>query len=182
MPNGDRDVPVFIADYVLAGHGTGAIMGVPAHDTRDFAFAQKYGLPIKPVIVPPDSPTPPTPLHRPRHHRQLRRLRRDGLSRSANRHRGLDGRAGHRQARHALPPARLADLAAALLGHADPHRPLPGLRRSARADGPICRSRCRRCPTTSRAATANRRWRTCRTSSTPRAHAAAAPPNARRTQ
>jgi len=52
MPNGER-VPIFVADYVLAEHGSGAIMGVPAHDTRDYAFAQKYGLPVKVVIAPP---------------------------------------------------------------------------------------------------------------------------------
>ena len=45
-------VPVWIANYVLMGYGEGAVMGVPAHDERDFAFAKKYGLPIKPVIVP----------------------------------------------------------------------------------------------------------------------------------
>ncbi|TAK32729.1 MAG: leucine--tRNA ligase [Chloroflexota bacterium] len=47
-------IPIWIADYVLAGYGTGAIMAVPAHDTRDFAFARKYGLPIPVVIAPPD--------------------------------------------------------------------------------------------------------------------------------
>ena len=46
-------VPVWIGNYVLMGYGEGAVMGVPAHDERDFAFAKKYGLPIKPVIVPP---------------------------------------------------------------------------------------------------------------------------------
>ena len=46
-------VPIWIADYVLMSYGTGAVMGVPAHDERDFAFAQKYGLPIKVVIAPP---------------------------------------------------------------------------------------------------------------------------------
>ena len=43
-------VPVWIAEYVLAGYGTGAIMAVPAHDSRDYAFARKFGLPIVPVI------------------------------------------------------------------------------------------------------------------------------------
>ena len=43
-------VPIFIADYVLLAYGTGAIQGVPAHDSRDFDFALKYGLPILPVI------------------------------------------------------------------------------------------------------------------------------------
>ncbi|MBI4216022.1 MAG: leucine--tRNA ligase [Chloroflexi bacterium] len=46
-------VPLFIADYVLMSYGTGAVMAVPAHDTRDFAFAQKYSLPIPVVIAPP---------------------------------------------------------------------------------------------------------------------------------
>ena len=45
-------VPVFIADYVLTGYGTGAIMAVPAHDTRDFEFATEFGLPIVPVLAP----------------------------------------------------------------------------------------------------------------------------------
>ncbi|MCB9820583.1 class I tRNA ligase family protein [Candidatus Nomurabacteria bacterium] len=47
----DEEVPVWIADYVLAGYGTGAVMAVPAHDERDFEFANKYGLPIKQVIA-----------------------------------------------------------------------------------------------------------------------------------
>ncbi|WP_423224382.1 leucine--tRNA ligase [Candidatus Amarolinea aalborgensis] len=51
--NGER-IPVWIADYVLMTYGTGAIMAVPAHDERDFAFAIKYGLPIIPVIARPD--------------------------------------------------------------------------------------------------------------------------------
>ena len=49
--SGER-IPVWIADYVLPGYGTGAIMAVPAHDERDFAFAQKYGLPIRYVVLP----------------------------------------------------------------------------------------------------------------------------------
>ncbi|MBI2830900.1 MAG: leucine--tRNA ligase [Chloroflexi bacterium] len=51
--NGEK-VPVWIADYVLLSYGTGAVMAVPAHDTRDFAFAKKYNLPIKVVIAPPE--------------------------------------------------------------------------------------------------------------------------------
>jgi leucyl-tRNA synthetase len=50
-------IPIWIADYVLLTYGTGAIMGVPAHDERDFAFAMKYGLPIIPVIEPPGALT-----------------------------------------------------------------------------------------------------------------------------
>jgi len=47
-------LPVFVANYVLMGYGEGAVMAVPAHDERDFVFAQKYALPIKPVIKPSD--------------------------------------------------------------------------------------------------------------------------------
>jgi leucyl-tRNA synthetase len=50
--SGER-VPIFIANFVLMEYGTGAIMSVPAHDQRDFEFAQKYGLPMKIVVNPP---------------------------------------------------------------------------------------------------------------------------------
>ncbi len=51
--NGEK-IPIWMADYVLVSYGTGAIMAVPAHDDRDFAFAKKFGLPIKCVIRPED--------------------------------------------------------------------------------------------------------------------------------
>ncbi|WP_373775944.1 leucine--tRNA ligase, partial [Porphyromonas loveana] len=47
-----KEIPIWISDYVLAGYGTGAIMAVPAHDTRDFAFARHFDLPIVQVVVP----------------------------------------------------------------------------------------------------------------------------------
>jgi len=50
-------VPIWIADYVLGGYGTGAIMAVPAHDERDFEFANKFNLPIKEVIEAPEGET-----------------------------------------------------------------------------------------------------------------------------
>ena len=50
--NGER-VPILVADYVLLTYGTGVVMGVPAHDQRDFEFAEKYGLPIRVVVAPP---------------------------------------------------------------------------------------------------------------------------------
>ena len=53
-PFTDARVPIWIADYVLLSYGTGAVMGVPAHDDRDFAFASRYALPIPVVIAPPD--------------------------------------------------------------------------------------------------------------------------------
>ncbi len=52
-PVNGRKIPVWVADYVLWGYGTGAIMAVPAHDTRDFEFATKFGLPIVQVVQPP---------------------------------------------------------------------------------------------------------------------------------
>ncbi|RIE09804.1 leucine--tRNA ligase, partial [Candidatus Cryosericum odellii] len=53
-PFSGEKVPVWIADYVLMGYGTGAIMAVPAHDSRDFAFAVRYDIPIRQVIGWPD--------------------------------------------------------------------------------------------------------------------------------
>ena len=53
-PVNDREIPIFISDYVLMGYGTGAIMAVPAHDQRDFDFAKKFGLDIIPVVDPDD--------------------------------------------------------------------------------------------------------------------------------
>ncbi len=50
-PANGEEVPVWIADYVLVGYGTGAVMAVPAHDERDFEFAKKYNLPVKHVIA-----------------------------------------------------------------------------------------------------------------------------------
>ena len=51
-PVNDEKIPIWIADYVLMTYGTGAIMAVPAHDERDFAFARAYGLTVRPVIQP----------------------------------------------------------------------------------------------------------------------------------
>jgi leucyl-tRNA synthetase len=59
-PFTNEQVPIWIANFVLAEYGTGAIMAVPAHDQRDFEFAKKYGLPIRVVVVPEGTePVPP---------------------------------------------------------------------------------------------------------------------------
>ncbi len=53
-PINKKKIPIWVADYVLAGYGTGAVMGVPGSDDRDFIFAKKFHLPILPVIKPRD--------------------------------------------------------------------------------------------------------------------------------
>lgn len=57
-PVNGKEIPIWIADYVLTGYGTGAIMAVPAHDERDYEFATKFGLPIIQVVQPDDPSTP----------------------------------------------------------------------------------------------------------------------------
>ena len=58
-PVNDEAIPIWVADYVLISYGTGAIMAVPAHDTRDFEFAQEFALPIVPVVDPGQRPGVP---------------------------------------------------------------------------------------------------------------------------
>jgi leucyl-tRNA synthetase len=57
-PVNGEEIPVFVADYVLMEYGTGAIMAVPAHDQRDYDFAQAFGLEIRPVVEPADGEAP----------------------------------------------------------------------------------------------------------------------------
>ena len=57
-PVNNEKIPIWVADYVMMGYGTGAIMAVPAHDTRDFEFAKKFGLEIRIVVQPPQGTDP----------------------------------------------------------------------------------------------------------------------------
>ncbi len=68
-----RPVPVYVADYVLMGYGTGAIMAVPAEDTRDWDFAQAYGLPVVRTVRPPEGWDEPGGARRRLYRRPARR-------------------------------------------------------------------------------------------------------------
>jgi leucyl-tRNA synthetase len=71
----DERIPIWIADYVLMGYGTGAIMAVPAHDERDFAFATKFKLPIRQVVIPsPGNPGSPSPCPLPGYRERVEEL------------------------------------------------------------------------------------------------------------
>ena len=82
-----KDIPIWIADYVLMGYGTGAIMAAPGEDQRDFEFAKKYGLEIPVVTAPADGSARAdgSRLQRARHHGQL------GLPQWADQRRGDQG-------------------------------------------------------------------------------------------
>ena len=60
-PFNNEEMPIFVADYVLGGYGTGAVMAVPEHDERDWEFAKKYNLPVK-MVVCPNYPKPICPV------------------------------------------------------------------------------------------------------------------------
>jgi leucyl-tRNA synthetase len=64
-PVNGEEIPIWIADYVLAGYGTGAIMAVPAHDERDYEFAQQFKLPIRTVVAPAELATTPEAVQLP---------------------------------------------------------------------------------------------------------------------
>ena len=64
-PVNGEEIPIWIADYVLAGYGTGAIMAVPAHDERDYEFAQRFNLPIRTVVAPAELAATPEAVHLP---------------------------------------------------------------------------------------------------------------------
>ena len=64
-PVNGEEIPIWIADYVLAGYGTGAIMAVPAHDERDYEFAQQFKLPIRTVVAPAELAAAPDTVQLP---------------------------------------------------------------------------------------------------------------------
>ena len=148
-----RPVPVYVADYVLMGYGTGAIMAVPAEDTRDWDFAQAYGLPVVRTVRPPDGWDEHggpdggpggayTGAGEKINSEWLNGL--DDPDRQGPGHR-LAGGGGHRQAHRQLPAARLAGLPPAVLGMPDTHRVLPRPRHRPGARGPTAGAGPRRC-------------------------------------
>ena len=124
----DEDIPIWIADYVLMGYGTGAIMAAPGEDQRDFEFARKYGLPIPRVTAPADGTSLPRVSAFTEHGITINsgfitgKPTVEAVQAIAQVRGGKRHRPGHRQ----LPDARLADLTPALLGMSHPHRLLQG--------------------------------------------------------
>ena len=134
-PATGAEIPVWISDFVLLSYGTGAIMSVPAHDERDYAFARKFGLPVVPVVMPPepwDFTRRPTPA-------KMARMINSGMINGLNppeairAHDRMAGGKPSRRGGRLLPPARLDLQPPALLGRADPDGQLPGVRLGARA-------------------------------------------------
>ena len=121
-----RNIPIYVADYVLMDYGTGAIMAVPGHDERDFAFAKKYGLDVLEVITSPDE-------YKDCEGNLLQSYSGEGVAGEQRAVRrpaeGGGHRRGDRVAQGAgqggllgqLQATRLAALPAALLGRPDPH-------------------------------------------------------------
>ena len=159
-PMTDERIPIWIADYVLLGYGTGAIMAVPAHDERDYEFARKFDLPIRYVVAPASGRAAGgRGAGRARRRRGADRLRR------VHRHAGIGGASarspqaleerGQGHVRGHLPPARLGGRPPALLGHAHPDH----LLRRATAPSRCRRTSCRWCcrPTSTSRRPASRR-------------------------
>ena len=158
-PVNGAEIPIFISDYVLMTYGTGAIMAVPAHDTRDWEFAKKFGLPIVEVVKGGNV------------NEEAFTDCETGVMVNSGMLDGLLGRGGeeedHRLARRKrkgraegeLQAARLGLLPPAVLGGADPDHPLRPLRLCARSTRASCRCACPRWTATSRPKTAIRRSR-----------------------
>ena len=182
--NGEK-VPIWIADYVLISYGTGAIMAVPAHDERDHAFAQKFGLPIRQVVRPKDGRAVEAGagLHRRGRRPQLRHPGRPAHAR---------GQAeDHRRARAQGPgqgaPSATSCATGCSPGSATGASPSPSStakNAAARCRSPTrsCLSPCPRSSATSPPERASRRWRRSSPGSQPPARAVAARPGARRTR
>ena len=115
-PVNEQKIPIWIADYVLLGYGTGAIMAVPAHDERDLEFATKFNLPIVEVVQPPGRTQTGDWICRRRNRDQFADHRWPADAGSETENHRLAGGKGVGQRRDQLQTARLALFAAAVLG------------------------------------------------------------------
>ena len=141
-PYSGEHVPIWIANYILADYGTGAIMSVPAHDERDFEFATKYGIPIRRVIAPadPKAEEPALPF-----------TTKDGVVINSGEFNGLSYEeavrkfqdkavaGGFGESKITFPPERLGSEPAALLGYAHSHDSLRARRHRSRARRSVAR-------------------------------------------
>ena len=182
--NGAR-IPIFIADYVLGGYGTGAIMAVPAHDERDFEFATAFGLPIRRVVAAPGDEDAPLETAYVSHAADETLVNSGEFSGLPGRRgratdRGEAGRDRPRRAQGHLPGARLADQPPALLGDTHPDRLLRAVRHRPGLRGPAAGppARDRRLPGPRRQPAGQGRG----VPAAPPARRAAARPGARRTR
>ncbi len=91
-----KPVPIWVANYVLGEYGTGAVMAVPAHDERDFEFAQKYQLPIVPVVRPAATDDKPQGLSPPAPNQMTAATADDGILINSGPHDGLDSEAARK--------------------------------------------------------------------------------------
>ena len=129
-PLSGEPLPIYVANFVLMGYGTGAVMSVPAHDQRDWEFARAYDLPIVPVVADGDGNTPDISRGATVDKgRLINSGADDGLDFEAafRGYRRPAGRTRRGPAQDPVSPARLGHLTPALLGRADSHHPLPGL-------------------------------------------------------
>ncbi len=129
--NGER-IPVWAADYVLADYGTGAVMAVPAHDQRDLDFAKTFDLPVRRVVDTGEENPEETYVATTGDGVYVNSGDLDGLTDKASGigpDREAAGGRGAWRERDQLPAARLAAVAAEVLGPADPDRPLRDMRR-----------------------------------------------------
>ena len=141
-----QPVPLYVADYVLMGYGTGAIMAVPAEDERDWAFAEMHGLPIVRTVQPPDDWDSQGGGAYTGEGVKINSGFLDGLDIATAKALATDWleEQRHRRAQGQLPPARLAGVASALLGLSHTGRLLRAARRGSRTRGPAAHRGARR--------------------------------------
>ena len=148
-PFNGREVPVYVADYVLMGYGTGAIMAVPAEDDRDFAFAKVHGLDVVRTVAVPDGFDEAVGGAWTGEGAKVNSGFLDGLevAEAIAEATSVPGARGERGRHGELPAARLARLAPAVLGLPDPRSSTARRAASSRSPSTSCRSSP---PTTSR--------------------------------